>query len=83
MVWGRMKTHSQSKAKYTNEILTKQCNNDGTLSENDNDDNDDGDDYVLVNDDVLKQTFANVLNKLFDGAQPSEMSKFSPHCMIT
>lgn len=53
------------------------------LSDDDNDYNDDGDDYVLVNDDVLKQTFANVLNKLFDGAQPSEMSKFSPHCMIT
>lgn len=47
------------------------------LSDDDNDD-DDGDDYVLVNDDVLKQTFANVLNKLFDGAQPSEMLKIFP-----
>lgn len=49
------------------------------LSDDDDDDNaDDGNDYVLVNDDVLKQTFAYVLNKLFDGAQPSEMLKISP-----
>lgn len=74
----RARQNTQMKFSQNNTIMM-------ALSDDDNetDDDDDGDDYVLVNDDVLKQTFANVLNKLFDGAQPSEMSKISPHCMGT